>query len=68
MFTDEFSAALLGPIDVKMEEKLTKFEYWRERVMVSGRKVAAEEVENPSCMGLDPSRCIQPGMAKANAQ
>jgi len=28
MFTDKFSAILLGPVEMKMEEKSTELEYW----------------------------------------
>lgn len=34
--------------------------------MVNRRKVSAEEVENPDCMGLDHFGCSQPWMGKAN--
>lgn len=66
MFTDKFSAMFLGPEEVKIEAKSTELEHWGKSVMASGRKVATEEVENPSCMGLDHSRYVQPGMGKAN--
>lgn len=40
----------LGSVEMKIEVKSTELEYW-ESVTTSGRKVSAEEVENPTCIG-----------------